>query len=319
MLLVGAAATGGVTFAGAAPPRDPSNWIFQLLPKAFQQNPRLDLTVITEMTAEGKKLPEVDVKHPAYYVAQSGGYRRTVGAPAGGKNQPSDTMDAFARRSLAKRGYYPSNSPIPPSLVLVSSWGVSAQLPRDGTVSNDDPTGNLLDRTGLVGGEKFKAEFTKLLADASSQADAAIGSATRHMTLDGATIEPVLGPGQLEFMSPINRFRESSAKNEFLLEQVGGDAYFVLVSAYPAAALEKNRRVLLWRTKMIVSADGISENDSLPTLINAAAPIFGRDMTEPATLTLRSLPEGSVKLGPLKFLEEEPDAPTLPAGDGPRQ
>ena len=67
----------------AAAPRDSANWVFELLPKAFQRNPRLNLTVITELTAEGKKLPDVSAQHPAYFLAQSAGYRRTIGSPAG--------------------------------------------------------------------------------------------------------------------------------------------------------------------------------------------------------------------------------------------
>ena len=300
----------GVAGEAAAAPRNSANWVFEFLPKAFQRNPRLDLTVITELTAEGKKRPDVSIQHPVYFLAQSAGYHRTAGAPAGEKTVPPDTMDAFVRRSLATRGYYPATATTPASLVLVYSWGVSAQLPRDGTATGDEIARNLLDRAGLVGGEKFKNEFSNLLAEASAQVDASTGSPTRHMTVDGTAVDPVLGADQLELMSPINQFRERSAKNEFLLEQVGGDIYFVMISAYDGAELAKNRRVLLWRTRMTVSSDGVSQPDSLPTLINAAAPYFGREMDEPATLTPRASPETTVKLGPMIFEGEVGDPVT---------
>ena len=35
-------------------------WVFSLLPKSFQKNPLLELTVITETTEAGKKLPPVE-------------------------------------------------------------------------------------------------------------------------------------------------------------------------------------------------------------------------------------------------------------------
>lgn len=322
--LVLALLSAGAAWAAApaqTPPKDPaaSGWVFEFLPKAFQRNPRLDLTVITEVTAEGKKLPEVTVQHPAYYIVQSAGYRRTIGAPSGDKTLPPDKIDEFVRRSLATRGYRPATATAPATLVLVYSWGVHARLDQDGTLTGDQLAQNLLDRAGLVGGEKFKGEFMAMLAEATARVDAAVSSPTRHMTMDGSAVSPVLGPEQLEFISPVNRFRERSAKNEFLLEQVAGDVYFVIVSGYDHAALSRGQRVLLWRTKMTVSADGVSQTDSLPTLINSAAPYFGRDMSEPATLTPRTFPKGRVKLGPLTFPDEEPDAPTLPAGDGPRQ
>jgi hypothetical protein len=313
----------GAAWTAPAPPpiKDPADtqWVFAFLPKAFQRNPRLDLTVITELTAEGKKRPEVSVQHPAYYIAQSAGYRRTIGAPSGDKTLPPDKIDEFVRRSLATRGYQPASTASPATLVLVYSWGVHARLDQDGLQTGDQLAQNLLDRAGLVGGEKFKAEFMAMLAEATAQVDAAVSSPTRHMTMDGAAVAPVLGPEQLEFISPVNRFRERSAKNEFLLEQVAGDVYFVIVSAYDHEALGRGQRVLLWRTKMTVSADGVSQTDSLPALINSAAPYFGRDMSEPATLTPRTFPKGRVKLAPLTFPDEEPDAPTMPVGGEPRK
>jgi hypothetical protein len=35
-------------------------WVFSLLPKSMQKDPRLDYTVITEMTPAGRKLPPGD-------------------------------------------------------------------------------------------------------------------------------------------------------------------------------------------------------------------------------------------------------------------
>lgn len=289
-------------------PTEPG-WKLDLLPKAFQKNPRLDLTVITEFTAEGKKLPTVDAQHPAHYLAQSGGYRRTIGAPGNELTLPPDTIDAFIRRSLATRGYYPASGTAAATLVMVYSWGVHGRPAQDGVVSGDQLAANLLDRAALVGGEKFKQEFTALLADASAQADSATNSATQRMTVDGAAVPSVLGADQVEFMSPINRFRESSAKNEFLLEQVGGEVYYVVISCYDYAALAQNRRVLLWRTRMTVSSSGVSQIESLPTLIRVAAPYLGREMTEPATLTPRALQEGRVDLGPLIIEDDAVESP----------
>ena len=54
--------------ADAAPKKESSSeWVFSLLPKSMQKNPRLELTVITEMTEAGKKLPPVSAAAPAYF------------------------------------------------------------------------------------------------------------------------------------------------------------------------------------------------------------------------------------------------------------
>src|SRR5262245_48642526 len=58
-----------------------SEWVFSLLPKSLQKNPRIDLTVITEMTPLGKKFPEVTPAKPVYYITQSAGFNQRGHAP----------------------------------------------------------------------------------------------------------------------------------------------------------------------------------------------------------------------------------------------
>lgn len=280
-------------------------WVFEPLPKAFQKNPRLDLTVVTELTPEGRKLPEVDDRHPAYYVAQSAGYRRAAAAPAGEKALPDDALEAFVQRSLARRGYYPaSDSAAPPSLALVYYWGWHGRPMQTETLAGNELARSFLDRAALVGGEEFREELARLLEESSLQAGTA-ASPTRHMSVDGAAVGPVLGPEQLEFLNPIERFRDRSPKNEFLLEQVGGDVYYVVVSAYDHAQLLRNRRVLLWRTRMTVSTEGVAQADALPTLITAASSYFGREMDGPAVLSRRAVPRGEVEVGLPQVVEED--------------
>lgn len=289
-------------------PPDSSGWVFSFLPKSMQENPRLELTVITEMTPEGKKLPVVDDGHPAYYLAQTGGYHRTNDAHAGDKTLPADTIDAFIRRALATRGYHPASDTTPPSLVLVYSWGVHTRPPDDEVLSSGQLATNLLDRAALVGGEKFRQEFSALLTEMIAQEEAADSLSTRRQTVDGVAVEPVVGADQLEMMNPMARFRRRDPKNDFLVEQVAGDVYYVVISAYDHAAITRNQRVLLWRTRMTVGAAGVAQTDSLPTLIRSAAPYLGREMTEPATLTPRTLREGRVELGPL-IIKDDPTTP----------
>jgi hypothetical protein len=308
------AASSPTNKAPEKPPQSPG-WVFSLLPKSLQKDPRLELTVITEMTPEGKKLPVVDDKHPAYYLAQSGGYRRTNDAPAGDQTLPVETIDAFIRRALATRGYHPASDTTPASLALVYTWGVHTRPPDDEVLSSGQLATNLLDRAALVGGEKFRQEFSALLTEMIAQEDAADSLSTRRQTVDGVAVEPVVGADQLEMMNPMARFRRRDPKNDFLVEQVAGDVYYVVISAYDHAAITRNQRVLLWRTRMTVGAAGVSQTDSLPTLIRSAAPYLGHEMTEPATLMPRTLPEGKVKLGPLIIKDEPVELP--PAGNIP--
>lgn len=73
-----------------------------------------------------------------------------------------------------------------------------------------------------------------------------------------------------------------------------------------------NRRVLLWRTRMTVATDGVSQLQSLPVLIATAAPYFGREMDEPAVLTPRTIREGRVEIGESVVVPETSSKPSEP-------
>lgn len=283
-----------------------SPWVFSLLPKSLQAHPRLEATVITEMTEAGRQLPPVATASPAYYVLQSGGFLRSASAPASRAVVSSAAVDAFVRRSLAARGYLPAEPEHDrqASLALVYAWGVHTRLRRDDNSSPREVVQNIRTRAALVGGEKFARQILDLMMRASAQADAAL--APTRVTFDGEPVPPVLGPEQLEFMSPIEQFRMANARNEALLEQVGNDLYFVILSAYDAGALARGQRVLLWRTRMTAGTDGVASTDALPALIKSAAPYFGREMKDVAVLAPRSGPAGKVDYGPLEVKEWDP-------------
>ena len=70
-----------------------------------------------------------------------------------------------------------------------------------------------------------------------------------------------------------------------------------MASAYDYQAMGKNRRILLWRTKMTVDTKGVSMTDTLPAVIVAAGPYFGRETEEATVLTKRVVRQGKVDVG----------------------
>jgi hypothetical protein len=62
---------------------------------------------------------------------------------------------------------------------------------------------------------------------------------------------------------------------------------------------------------MTVAAQGVSQDQTLPTLITSAAPFFGKEMSEPAILTKRAVREGQVEIGTATVV----DGPTAPPTD----
>jgi len=287
----------------------PSQWVFSLLPKSLQRNPTLDLTVITEVTEEGKKLPPVSPDHPAYYITQAVGYVQ-VGDTAGGeKTLAPDEVERLLKKSLAANGYLPATPPAqPPTLVVIYAWGTDNLLnPDDESLSADQVARNILDRAAMVGGAKFARELATLFAQSDAMATA---NQPPHADPSGNAIgpTPVLGPDQMAFFNPVNLFKLRNPKNEFLVDQAADDCYYVVASAYDYAAFTRQQRSLLWRTRMTVNSRGVSQVQSLPTLITTAAPYFGRDMLESEIIVKRAR-EGEVIIGTPTVVELPTAAP----------
>lgn len=274
----------------------------------MQKNPTLEITVITETTEAGKKLPPVSVDRPVYYQAHSLGYK-TLGDPSAGE-KPVDAgeLERVLFRSLATNGYQPAKSSgPPPSIVIIYYWGVHSVLnegdPDNPSLPVEVVRRNILDRAALVGGAKFAKELHVLMQEADDYATAA----SAQLATDG---RPPISPGLVAFANPVNLFKLRNAKNELLLNQIAGDLYYLVASAYDYQSVAANNKVLLWRTRMTVSARGVSQRQAMPAMILGAGPFFGREMKEPEIVSKRAVPEGSVEIGTPTVVSPPPSAPS---------
>ena len=104
-------------------------------------------------------------------------------------------------------------------------------------------------------------------------------------------------------MDPVRLFKQRSVKNEFLMDQATDSCYFVVASAYDYSSVATHVKLLLWRTRMTVNSRGVSQPQSLPTLIVSAAPYFGRPMENAETLIRRVLRDARVEIGTPTVIE----------------
>ncbi len=289
---------------------------FELLPRAFQKKPLVDVHVITEMTPSGRTQPVPTAAQPAYYVTRPAGQLALgQGSPANEKPADVAKLEALMAASLAVSHYLPAKEGQEPRLVIIYSWGShSAPLGQDdpsfneetsddGATTRSADTGEsqdtlireMLERAKLVGGDKFAADLIKAINQ-----EAAMRRATPENSLD-ALASP-MGPISFGMMSPMERFRNRNPKTMGMLEDIGGSIYFVIASAYDATSVAANRRVLLWRTKMTTRATGLNLAESMPSLIVTAGPYFGKDMNESESIRRRLSRDGTVELAPLEIL-----------------
>jgi hypothetical protein len=270
--------------APAAPePAKPNwDWLTALLPKTFQANPELEMTVITEMTDEGRKLPPVTPDHPAYYDAESGGDHEMGELNAREEKLPPEDVRPLLIRGLALNGYRPAERPVhPPSLLIIYIWGThNAITANDGqgntTASPDEVLRNVLDRAALVGGKKFADELTTVIQDTQNLRDSGMAGS---------------------FPPPVNIFKMQHANNESLLNQALADVYFVVASAFDYQSVVTGHPTLLWRTRMTVSSQGVAIRQAIPTVVASGARYFGREMSDSAIINRRPISGGKVEIG----------------------
>jgi len=286
-LSVGWAAGSSSAPVQRTPSPDSGKWVFSLLPKAFQLNPEYNMTVVTEMTDYGRMMRPVSPEQPMYYIAQAGGFRQ-LGDTVGGEKSPAVAdLERALKKSLADNGYLPvAAEGQRPALVLIYTWGSHNALdPETARLFPELAQRNILERSLLIGG----INLTNSL---------------------GRTMEF----GESIF--------DRTARQEYLTYQAANDCYFVIASAYDYAALARGEKMLLWRTKMTVNAQGVSMTETLLPLIATAAPFFGRETAEPEIISKRISRKGHVEIGTPTVVDEKFAPPAKPdtakgKGDNP--
>ena len=267
-LLLPAVLGGLLVSAAAAAEPVPDAFGFTLVPNAFSANPRLSMTVFTEMTDYGRTLPAVSVVTPAYFTAYDNG-RRSEGEAVGESVFPTPAgLQDTLFQALAVNGYQPAAAGQAPGLVLIYHWGSHNAMTELDQIQMfpEQHHRQILDRAMLVGGSAYRRK----IADEFSF---------------GYT------------------FADRLPKKAFLFNQVSQDVYFVVVSAYDHAELAAGRRKLAWRTTMTVSTTGIAMRDALPPLVLTAGNYFGHETGEPVAIVRRAR-RGTVTLGPLRIIED---------------
>jgi len=309
----------------------PSSFIFSILPKSIDRNPHMDVSILCQMTEEGKRRDRVTKSNPCYYASHLGGYRHG-GDDYDTKTPLPEEVRRVIDRALLHNGFLPSTESKRPGILLIIHWGTNS------VHHMGDSFATLLERANLVGGAAFARELCQVLNEEAqfyqtSNIDTMEGGETgtilrgsrnlaREAMAKAATPgdmvrELVAGPagaslsegGALttvaDHLSPLSRFKNRDRQTEALVEQTMNGLYFVLISAYDYEAGLKGKRMLLWRARMTVDSNGLSITDALPSLVAHSAPYLGRDMPAAQTMTPRFLRgKSQVDIGELKVIEE---------------
>jgi hypothetical protein len=237
---------------------------------AFAWGGKLDMVVVAEQADPAVKSALPTAEHPAYYVAFDGGYIEAGDPIAGEKPPPASAVVQALATALASQHYLPATAQSSPSVVAIYHWGL---INRDTHQIRDSfkLQPNLMARIALVAPKEYAQRIEEDLLDRRQPVSVHI---------------PILDPREQE-----------------LLQLVGDNRYFVIVSAYDYASVAHGAGKLLWRVKMSTRSPGASMAEALPTLLRGGAPYFARDLTEMQTVREPLVPEGRVEVGTPKVEE----------------
>lgn len=304
-----------------------------LLPKSLQKNPKLSFNIVTEMTPEGRKLAPPTAEKPVYFFGQSGGVHHLGINPENNLKAPTtENLQRMMENALAEAHYLPTNGTTAqmPTIVVFYQFGSHSfqppasvapdtppgETPPDPSTTGDVPVPEitlrkaLLDRAQLLGGKKF----LKDVSEAMEQTDRKAGMEAAHVAPEGGG--DFMGSVASMIRDPFDELRNKSPEYERLVDELFSSSFFAVASAYDYAALAKNQRKLLWRTKMTVNSLGVNMVESLPPLVAAAAPYLGHETLEPVVITKRVNRNGNVEVGEAKVVEADvklPDQKSAPA------
>ena len=313
-----------------AGPTVQGNFVFSLFPKSMQSNPKTDLSAICEMTDEGRKRPLVTPSTPGYYISFDAGLLE-AGEVESLHMPDKEALMKVLEKSLSQNGYKPAPKGTNPDYALIFHWGTHTRS------ALNDTLGDILSRAMLVGGRKFASELKDVLLEQSKNFESGVSenedgtlSKLSH-NVDNEQMAKAIGTGALagegdtqsavggstaagaaalfDSMSPLERYKRSDPRKEFLVEQTLGNIYFVVITALDPVAASKGKKVLLWRARMSVDSNGLSLVDAVPSMLLNSAPFLGRDMDEVATMNPNLMRgKDDIKIGESTVIEESKTA-----------
>lgn len=255
-----------------------------LLPTPWQKNPRLYFMVVTEMSDEGRKLPEATPERPVYFQLRNSGYKEIGDAGAGEKTLPAEQVEPILLRALAVNGYLPAAEGQTPSLLIAYRWGLHSNLDPEHPDRNA-VVRNRIDRAIMIGGDHFGRDVLQAYREAAT----------------------------FNSPEPLDALRMRDHRTHLMMDRIDDDIYYVVASAYDYASFAEGHPVHLWRTRITVPTAGITQQQTLPTLIATAGPFFGKE-TNFAESVSRRVREGNVEIGPATVVERPPSiTPPNPA------
>ena len=235
----------------------------------------LQVNVVGDMYADGRKAIPATPDKPVYYYPIVRDFS-DIGPGAAGEQVPSkkDFIHNLAS-VLSTQGYRVTHE------VTVPAAGNSSPAPVVKAFAGP-PTLVLVFDWGALHAETL---------DGGLGGDATTSAAPPEVMNKGQMIGMTAG-------KDFDNVADFGLKSQEIMEQLGSDRYFVMVSAYDFAAyFQHHKKVRLWVAKWSMPLAGTTMADAMPVLIKTGGPMMGRETAGPKIFTFPDVPDGTVKVG----------------------
>lgn len=244
-----------------------------------------DVIVYSRVTDAGRKLAAPTADHPVYYLLVSGGFGEAGQTVRGENSPPPAVVEHLVREALGTQGYVPATKQSPRiDIFIVFNWGylnpIIVSTFEEGRVNPRNPS----EPPPLIEHQEILNEQQML---------------------------GLLGAAALD-----DKQFATDSQVQQIAQAAGEDRYFVVLSAYDFPAITHKVRKLVWRAMMSLPAAGTDLTESLPALVKAGAPYFGRESGLPQHVVEPLVPPGKVEIGPAKVEEYLPTIVARPAKPG---
>ena len=278
---------------------------------------------------------------PEYYAISNGGRVYGTGRDSTVDRVQYPEVAAIAMRLLAGQNYHYANNAGEATLLLVLQWGSTIPYNRENYNVQIGATGKALANLRAAGGGAKGSPWGSGMPSALGDPfGGAVGAQAASAAVDQRSAEELFETEMykllqenrardainlpnariLGYLDDINaadgpqRFAGAGARFDDLITDIEESRYYIIVSAYDFQELvKKNKKKLMWTTRVSVRSPGNRFDDSAAAMLKSASKYFGQDS---GRLIRGEENKGTVELDDVRFLGEAKEKADADKPDG---
>jgi hypothetical protein len=253
---------------------------------------------------------------PEYYAISNGGRMAGTTTDATIDRVTYPEVAAIAMRLLAGQNYHMGKDASEATLLIMLQWGATVTYNRGNYENRIQSAATAFAdmKAAGGGGGGLPAGAGASLGDAvAASAESAFESEMLQMLTENQMRDSINLPNarllgyvdEMNGATHIPRHTGAATRRDDLVADIEEPRYYIIISAYDFQdVVKRDKRTLLWRTRVSVSTRGNRFDDSAAAMLKSASKYFGQDSRK---LIRGQEDKGTVRLGDVEYLGEAKD------------